>query len=598
MPRRAIVATAWLTSRDTSEELRAEFERTIESDGRIYESLLSYAAEHPTWDGVENAVALLAAGTGQRIALTEQDGSFIVDSAAGEDPVPALPDVPAAAVDPFAPALNLGSQPLTPLPTDPFDATRSEVPEPPDNLRLDTVGIAAECLSRTASTTATAVERWPIATIDFDRAPRLAFDECGILETIFGGRSFLSGTGAQIRDGVTTCLASSTDVIEGETFRACREQAEHAVLDPLVADPALLYLGTATTDRFATVWETDRTRTAATVLAVLAVVTLVTVFAGRRLVRPIRKLTRVAHRMEAGERSARVRVTGRDEIAKLGHAFNAMAEAVDANERQRRAMVSDVAHELRSPLANLRGYLEAAEDGVVPVDRALVHSLLEEASALSRLVNDLQDMALADSGRLHLHPELVDASNIARATATAHQPAAASAEIALAVEADGVVPFFADAGRMRQALGNLVGNALRYTPAGGQVVVSVAEVDDHVEFSVEDTGAGIAPEHLPHVFDRFYRADSSRSRQTGGSGLGLAITKYLVEAHGGTISVASQPGRGSTFRMRMPSAGPGDPGTAGRPATTRRRETTGDPPTNDAVKTAVGTTHRPTDAQP
>jgi two-component system sensor histidine kinase BaeS len=335
----------------------------------------------------------------------------------------------------------------------------------------------------------------------------------------------------------------------------CQAKAERAVRDPFVADPALLYLGEGA-DRYQASWDPSEPRTVGTVLAVLLASAAITLLAGRRLARPIHALTAAVQRMEAGDRSARVPVKGRrqDEVGRLSHAFNAMAVSMEENERQRQGMVSDIAHELRNPLTNVRGYLEGVQDGLVPLDDALIASLLEESTLLGRLVDDLQDLALADAGRLHLHPEPLDAADLVEQVSAAHRAAAAGAGVTITADVRPPVRVEADPGRLRQALGNLVGNAMRYTPSGGQVTVSAFAADGQATISVGDTGAGIAPEHLPHIFDRFYRADPSRSRETGGSGLGLAITRHLIEAHGGTIEARSTEGAGSTFTMRLPLA--------------------------------------------
>ena len=269
-------------------------------------------------------------------------------------------------------------------------------------------------------------------------------------------------------------------------------------------------------------------------------------------------------------------MTGRDEVARLGHAFNAMASSIEENERQRKAMVSDIAHELRTPLANVRGYLEAAEDGVVPMDPELVTSLLEEAALLQRLIDDLQDLALADAGMLRIHREETDAAELARQVTAAHRATASAAGSTLTVDAPSSVMIDVDPARLRQALGNLVANAVQYAGPGGHVQVLVARSGSEVLLQVVDDGPGIDPEHLEHLFDRFYRTDTSRTRATGGSGLGLAITKHLVEAHAGTVAVESTVGTGSTFTIRLPLTPrcPPDLGSRGQTAPLCRIEAT------------------------
>lgn len=353
------------------------------------------------------------------------------------------------------------------------------------------------------------------------------------------------------RYGLETVRPKRDRAAASQTWIQCEEQARTAALQPYVAPPAELYLGSS--ERFDAFSGDGLWRTAATALVVLLIAAGITGLAGRRMVRPILALTGAAHRMTAGERTARVPVSGNDEVARLGQAFNTMAESIEQNEQQRRALVSDVAHELRTPLANVRGYLEAAEDGVVRIDGELVGSLLEEAGLLERLVDDLQDLALADAGMLRLHPERQDVAELAGQVVGSHRAQAEAAGVGLDVAAPDSVEAMVDPARFRQALGNLVANALKYTEAGGTVRVGVRVSDGEVICAVSDTGPGIAAEHLPHLFDRFYRADPSRSRTTGGSGLGLAITKHLVEAHGGTIEVASVLGGGSTFTVRLPA---------------------------------------------
>lgn len=231
-------------------------------------------------------------------------------------------------------------------------------------------------------------------------------------------------------------------------------------------------------------------------------------------------------------------------------------------------MVSDVAHELRTPLSNIRGWLEGAQDGIADPDATFVSSLLEEAMQLQHIIDDLQDLAAADAGALRLHPEPVEIEDLLAHVAAAHQAQAEAAEVRLTVaETDGRGPvpeITADPVRLRQAVGNLVSNAVRHTPPGGRVTLRAYGAGDGEEkggreeivVEVADTGSGIAPENLPYVFDRFWRAEKSRSRRTGGSGLGLAIVRKLVEAHDGRTGVLSTVGEGSVFTLRLPVAGP------------------------------------------
>jgi len=282
---------------------------------------------------------------------------------------------------------------------------------------------------------------------------------------------------------------------------------------------------------------------------------LLTLALSRRILSPIEVLTAAARKMEKGDLSQRVEVQSRDEIGELAHAFNAMAEGLAHLERLRRNMVTDVAHELRTPLSNIRGYLEALRDGVTRPNRALIDSLYEEAMLLSRLVDNLQDLALAEAGQLKLvrQPvalgEIVEqVVNVLQCQVTGRGPT-----VRIDLPAD-LPPVKADPDRVGQILRNLLTNAVSYTPSDGKITVAARVTGSEVEVSVRDTGAGIAPEHLPYVFERFYRADKSRARATGGAGLGLAIVRQLVEAHGGRVWVKSEVGQGTAFTFTLPVA--------------------------------------------
>jgi two-component system sensor histidine kinase BaeS len=283
---------------------------------------------------------------------------------------------------------------------------------------------------------------------------------------------------------------------------------------------------------------------------VLAVTVAVTAVVATRLVRPLRALTVAAQ--QPPELHVRVPVTTRDETGILAAAFNELTERRERLEAQRKAMVSDIAHELRSPLTNIRGWLEVTRDGLVDPDPALLAALHEEALVLQRVIDDLQDLAAADAGTLRLHREPVRADELLDQVAAAHRVAADTAGVTLRTAVDGTPWLDADPVRMRQALGNLVSNALRHTPSDGTVTLAARRDADDVVFEVTDTGGGIDAEDLPYVFDRFWRAEKSRSRRTGGSGLGLPIVRHLVAAHGGTAEAASEPGAGSVFILRLP----------------------------------------------
>lgn len=554
----AIGATAWLTGRNTSRQLQGELERTLEGDAAIYQALLGFADGQPTWDGVDKLVHQLAGRTGQRIALTTPDGHVLADSAGADPDRPRLPRTPAAVVDPFSPALN-----LLPAGTAASAASGKALGDGLSAEEHDEKAAlarkAAGCFIRSGYPARVTDDPLNAPAVVWDKAPQPVIVSCVPVELSTPTQKEQAINSA-IKQLSVECFeaARQNGDVSGAAMADCQAKVDRAVRDPYVADPALLYLGEGA-DRYQASWDPSEPRTVGTVMAVLLATVAVTLLAGRRLARPIHALTAAVQRMEAGDRTARVPMKGRrqDEVGRLAHAFNAMAVSMEENEQQRQAMVSDIAHELRNPLTNVRGYLEGVQDGLVPLDDALIASLLEESTLLGRLVDDLQDLALADAGRLHLHPEPLDAADLVEQVTAAHRAAATVAGITITADVDGPLRIEGDPGRLRQALGNLVGNALRYTPSGGSVTLTAsAGPDGHATITVADTGTGIAAEHLPHVFDRFYRADASRSRETGGSGLGLAITRHLVEAHGGTIEARSTEGAGSTFTIRLPLADP------------------------------------------
>ncbi|GIE86195.1 sensor histidine kinase [Actinoplanes regularis] len=289
------------------------------------------------------------------------------------------------------------------------------------------------------------------------------------------------------------------------------------------------------------------------VAGLLVVAALGTAWIARRVSRPVRALTGASLRLAAGQLDVRVKTPGRDEFALLSSSFNAMAEAVQRSEERQRRLVADVAHELRTPLSNLRGYLEGLADGVIEPSPELFASLHEETLLQRRIIDDLQYLALAEAGDLAYHPEPLDLAELAATAVTAHRAVAANAGLELIVEAPGPVQVHADPGRIRQVLGNLLSNAIRYTDAGGRVEVGVTRDPLIAILTVRDSGVGMTEAEVSRVFDRFWRADPARQRATGGSGLGLTIARRIVDDHGGSIVATSEPGLGTTFTVRLPA---------------------------------------------
>lgn len=292
-------------------------------------------------------------------------------------------------------------------------------------------------------------------------------------------------------------------------------------------------------------------------LAVLAAGALGLLFA-RRILGPVRALTSAARRLGAGDFDQRVPVRSQDELGELAATFNTMAEAIGRQEALRRRMSADIAHELRTPLAVIQANLEALLDGVRPLSTDAVTDIHKETQLLSRLVTDLRDLSLAEAGQLPLRKEPIDLDALARASAARFASKAEGKGVRLVVEGTEDLPRAnADPDRISQVLGNLLDNALRHTPRGGEVAVRLergAQRDDEAQVTVRDTGSGVKAEHLPNVFEHFYRADHARSRTDGGSGIGLAVVKQLVEAHSGRVWVESPPEQGASFGFVLPAA--------------------------------------------
>lgn len=309
-----------------------------------------------------------------------------------------------------------------------------------------------------------------------------------------------------------------------------------------------------------------RIRTALIIGSILAAI--VTLAISRPLLGRVGELSRATDRLRGGDLGARVNPSGGDELGRLGASFNAMAERLEASETQRRQMVTDVAHELRTPLTNLVALLEAARDGVRPVDDELLAILQDETALLNRLVDDLRDLALADAGELTVAREPVDvAASVRRAVAAFD----AGHGVVLDLPAEPVIAI-ADARRLGQVLRNLVRNAVTHSPEPGSVRVVVrlaasvppgaahpggdmtpSNLRSPISVLVEDHGPGIPADQLDRIWERFYRVDPSRSRATGGMGLGLPVARRLVEAMGGEIRVESEVGQGSRFTVEFGS---------------------------------------------
>jgi signal transduction histidine kinase len=272
------------------------------------------------------------------------------------------------------------------------------------------------------------------------------------------------------------------------------------------------------------------------------------VYAMRRFGTPFGDIVEAADRLAGGDFTARAPEAGPSSIRNVSRAFNSMAARLQAQDRQRRNLMADIAHELRTPLTVIQGRLEGVLDGVYPSDPAQIRQVLDDARTLSRLVDDLRTLAHTESGTLSLAKEPIDLAVLAHDVVDSFSAEAARLRVALSADAPTDLPVAViDPIRIREVLVNLVSNALRYTPSGGRVTIAIVPDSGRLVVRVIDTGAGLAPEEAAKIFDRFYKGSTSQ-----GSGLGLTIARNLVVAHGGDIRCESRPGVGTTFTVSLP----------------------------------------------
>ncbi|EFO81757.1 histidine kinase [Oscillochloris trichoides DG-6] len=290
--------------------------------------------------------------------------------------------------------------------------------------------------------------------------------------------------------------------------------------------------------------------------AALAAAVVVSLFVSRRIVEPLITLTSVSKRLAQGFYRERTRIASDDEIAQLSRSVNQLADALDQTEQRRLALLADVTHELRTPLATIGGYMEGLLDGVVQPSHETFNLILHESNRLQRLIEDLELLSRVEAGQLPVVARSVNLVHLIEAICVQFEPIFSANQVRMGIEVPlRLPPVWADPDRLDQILINLLSNAYRYTPAGGEVVLRAWATTDKMTVEVADSGVGIAAEHLPHVFERFYRVDKSRARQSGGSGIGLAIVRHLVDAQGGDISVWSAgKGQGTVFTFTLPLA--------------------------------------------
>ncbi|WP_329020418.1 sensor histidine kinase [Streptomyces sp. NBC_00690] len=521
----ATAATAWLTWRQATGQVKDSVTAGQQEVARITTALREYGYAHGTWDGVSPTVSKLAKDTDQRIRVATESDVLLADSdvLAGREPRSESRQPPVL-VDP-RPEIRI---PQGLMPRAAWKHTLGLIGQYRSTVRY------AACL--TGSGAEVSVRR----------------DDSGLPQISSAHTS-------------TPCVKSqeTTDKESGgayEEVSACEAKPDVPACLQLafnnhtadVAPPRLeVQLGHQD--------ESPPTLAAAPAFGVAAGVALAVILGAlllsRAVLRPVQALTIAARGLGEGDLSRRVPAAGKDEIAELGRAFNRMAGSIQDGEQRQRRLTGDIAHELRTPLANLRGYLEALQDGFVEPTPDLLDSLHEEVMLQQRIVDDLQDLALAEAGALTYHRADLDLRDLLETCRTALRAQAETAGVLLVVEAPYSVHVHADSDRLRQVVGNLVGNAVRATAPGGTVTLALVPQGELVVVEVRDTGKGIPADDLPHLFDRFWRADAARGRATGGSGLGLSIARQIVADHRGSIEVRSTVGVGTTFTIVLATTG-------------------------------------------
>lgn len=290
-------------------------------------------------------------------------------------------------------------------------------------------------------------------------------------------------------------------------------------------------------------------------LITVAIAVIIGIVLTRQITKPVWALSRGARQIADGKLDYRVPVESRDELGKLAESFNDMAASLEASEESRRRFTADTAHELRTPLTIIEGTVNGILDGVFEPNQEHLNTVREQTEVLTELINDLRDISLVEAGRLHLELEATDIRPLLQRKAAQNEATTISKNISLELDLPEELPQVnIDSQRIEQVVNNLLSNALRYTPEGGRITITTTSLKDKVVIAVSDTGEGIRPEYLEHIFDRFYRADDARTRREGGTGLGLAIVQQIIQAHGGRVWAESKPGEGSTFFCELPAA--------------------------------------------
>ena len=489
----AVGVTTVVVTNTTSADLIADLEDRLDAQSFVLSELTTYAVTVGSWDGVGQVVAELAEEVGVRVAVTDLDGNVLADS----EPDGGEGLLAAAYIDPTNPL---------------FDAALDQASIDEASRVADLIG---ECLDGAGVPYFAEVDEFglPFVVVDSNAAADFEAEE--------------------------QCYAMAFDDVSFDsTFEG--------LFDDAVAEPAVLFLGA--NPRPSIDWQAVSLLAA----AVAGALALASWWFSARLSRPVAEMAAATAAIREGDMSARVHTADRTEIGALATAFNQMAaELGDAADRRRR-FTSDVAHELRTPLANITSHVQAVVDGVESPSAETLSVVQSEVDHVARLVDDLQQLSLVDEGQLNIDPFDVVLADVVDQVIVGNEARAVAENVTLVASGRAEAMVSVDPLRLRQALDNLVSNAIRHTPAGGAVTVSVAQDDSITTIAVRDTGPGIPDEFLLRVFERFSRADAARGRTTGGSGLGLPIARELIRLHGGDITAENLAGGGAQFTVVLP----------------------------------------------
>jgi two-component system sensor histidine kinase BaeS len=563
----SVAATAWLATLIVNRGIQQANGQSQAEVVTVYETLLQYAATHPDWAGVGPVVDALSRRTEQQIELTGASNQRLAFAQSVPETLPPGPAV--AVVDPLH--VDPSLDPSAPASRIDPTAARSLALSSSDLSEVDAVaGKALQCMEDVVSFGRAVAD--PSGRSKVLKTPVPAAEAaCGVTPTASSPEiqrptasslyqptfrcleSYLQNSIAATGDRSWEPSAPGASAHQRTATQNCVDSVRRELLKSRVAPPAVLYLATLSGQQRALVFSPhNELRIAEVVAAVIALAIGATLLAGFRMVRPLRALTAAARGVEENGFTEVAEVSGNDEIAHLTRAFNHMARAQAQMEEQRKIAISDIAHELRTPLANIRAWLEAARDGLADNDTALARSLLEEAMLLQRTVDDLQLLAMADAGKLRLHLQDVPLAPLLKQARAALSGPAEAAGVTLNLACPDVV-VVVDPDRLRQIVQNLVSNAIRHSHPAGSVDIMATVESEVFRVDVIDHGTGIAAADLARIYDRFWRAEKSRSRAAGGSGLGLAIVRQLVEAHGGTVDARSVPDKETVFSVLLPT---------------------------------------------